>query len=38
MRKKDALSDVFVRTVKAPGKHVDGKGLFICWSRWLLMA
>ena len=27
--KKDALSDVFVRTVKKPGKHVDGRGLYL---------
>jgi hypothetical protein len=29
MRKKDALSDVFVRTVRKPGKHADGKGLYL---------
>jgi integrase len=29
MRKKDTLSDVFVRTVKKPGKHADGKGLYL---------
>jgi len=29
MKKKDALSDVYVRTVKEPGKHVDGRGLYL---------
>ena len=29
MKKKDALSDVYVRTVKKPGKHVDGRGLYL---------
>jgi len=27
--KKDALSDAFVRTVKQPGKHTDGAGLYL---------
>ena len=29
MKKIAALSDVFVRAVKAPGKHADGKGLYL---------
>ena len=29
MGKKDALSDVFVRTVKQPGKHADGRVLYL---------